>query len=64
MDLKGFIKEQFRELTLPELQSLADLIREVHRLRKGSAHYEEALARSDKEKSELERYLRKKRRKS
>lgn len=53
-DLKEFMEVHLGGLHLPNLRLLADSLRKVHQYRKGSAHYQEALSRYDKEKWELE----------
>lgn len=53
-NLKEFMEAHLGGPYLPDLRSLARSLRMVHQLRKGSAHYQEALSRYEKEQWELE----------
>lgn len=53
-DLKEFMQAHLGGPRLPDLRSLARSLRMVQQYRKGSAHYQEAVSRYDKEKWELE----------
>ncbi len=53
-DLKEFMEAHLGGPYLPDLRSLARSLRMVQQLRKGSAHYQEALSRYEKEQWELE----------
>lgn len=53
-DLREFMKAHFGGPRLPDFRSLASSLRMVQQYRQGSAHYQEAASRYDKEKWELE----------